>query len=309
MQSGKHLARESRFAGMALACAVIALVVAVTAGFGAFARGDGSKASAVSPRGERYEYVTTGVYAFNTERVVAEGVGWDWVTLFFAAPALLMAAPRVARGSLRARLFALGILAYFVYQYLMYSVYWAFGPLFVPFVVIYGSAAATIAWIVSSVDIATLPRSFSARFPGKTMAVVCVLMSLQLVVMWSQRIAAGYRGDFAGAGFQGMPTLTVQAMDLGMIVPLALATAVFAWRRRPWGYLLASVFAVKGVTMAGAICSMLISAAMVEGRLEVGPFAIFAVATSLFSLLAWRIFGSIIAEKPAPVAAPVPLGA
>jgi hypothetical protein len=280
----------------------IALLAGVTAGIGAFGRGDGSTAQATSIRGEEYEYATTGVYAYNPERVVSEGVGWDWVTLIFAVPALIVSLPGVYTGSLRAKLFAVGLLGYFVYQYLMYSVFWAFGPLFVPFIVIYAASALAIVWLVSTIDVGSLPGRVSARFPGRAMAVTSSAMALMLVGMWSQRIAAAYRGDWASAGLLGMPTLTVQAMDLGLIVPLALATSALVWRGHRWGYLLAPVFAVKGVTMAGAICAMLVSAAITEGALEVGPFAIFGVATALFGLLAWRMLGSISdvrAERPA----------
>lgn len=56
------------------------------------------------------------------------------VTLALAVPALLAAVPAVARGSLRGRLLALGLLVYFFYQYLEYAVFWAFGPLFPLFV-------------------------------------------------------------------------------------------------------------------------------------------------------------------------------
>lgn len=280
------------FTGVAALCLAIALVAALTAGAGAFLRGDGAKASDVSIRGEQYEYVTSGIYAYNAERVVAEGVGWDYLTLFFAVPALIVTLPFMVRGSLRARLFAIGILGYFFYQYLMYSVFWAFGVLFVPFIVLYSLSAIAIIWLVRGIDVASLPDRFTDRFPGKTMAVVSTIMALQLVAMWSVRISHAYRGDFAAAGFLGMPTLTVQALDLGMIVPLALATAVLAWRRTAWGYLLASVFAVKGVTMAGAICAMLISAALVEGSLEVPAFVSFGLATAAFGFIAYRTLSS-----------------
>lgn len=284
---------NERYRGIAAACVALALVAAATAAFGAFARGDGSTKSAVSIRGESFEYVTTGVYAYNPVRVVAEGVGWDYVTLFLVVPAMLLAAVFIARGSLRARLFALGLLGYFFYQYLMYSVFWGFGPLFVPFIVIYSASAALIVWLVSTIDVALLPQRFDTRFPGKTMAVISILMALQLVAMWAQRISAGLRGDWEAAGMYGMPAMSVQALDLGIIVPLALVTGILAWRRHSWGYLLGPVFAVKGVTMAGAICAMLISAAIVEGSLEVGSFAIFATATALFGALAWRMLASI----------------
>ena len=119
------------------------------------------------------------------------------------------------------------------------------------------------------------------------------VMGLQLVAMWVPRIATGLSGDLAGAGLMGTPTLAVQALDLGIIVPLALATAVFAWQRKPVGYLLAAVFSIKGVTMSGAIVAMLISAWIVEGRLDVAPFALFSIATAVAGTIAFFILRSI----------------
>ncbi len=280
------------YRGIIILCVLLALSAGATAAVGVFGRGTGATEAAVSIRGEAFEYATDGIYAFNPERVVAEGVGWDVVTLLFAAPALLLVLPSIRRGSLGGRLFAVGILAYLFYQYLMYAMFWALGPLFPVFIVLYAGAASAIVWIVSTVDVGSLPERFSAGFPRIGMAVFSVLVALMLLGMWTQRIATGLRGDLAGAGLLGMPTLTVQAMDLGMLVPLALLTAVTLWRKHPWGYLLAPVFAVKGVTMAGAICAMLVSAALVEGSLEIAPFVAFASVAAASGVLAWRMLRS-----------------
>jgi hypothetical protein len=285
------------FKGVASLCLVIAVLAAVAAGAGIFLRGGGATASATSIRGEQYLYVTEGIYAFNPVRVVAEGVGWDYVTLFVAVPVLLLSLPGVARGSLRARLLATGILGYFFYQYLMYAQFWAFGPLLPLFIALYALSAVAIVWTVSTVDIAELPSRVGDSFPRKGMAVFCSAMALMLTAMWAQRLATAYRGDLSGAGLLGQPTFTVQVMDLGMLVPLAVATAVLLWRENPWGYLLGVVFAVKGATMAGAICAMLISAAVVEGQLEVVPFAIFGAAALVSAGLAWRMLANVAEDE------------
>lgn len=281
------------YRALAALCLAIALVAGVASAIGVFARGDGSTASAVSIRGEEYEYATTGVYAYNAERVVAEGVGWDALTLFAAVPALLACVPFIARGSLRGRLAAAGICGYLVYQYLMYSVFWAIGPLFPVFIVLYPASFAAIVWIVSTIDVPALPGAFTERFPRKSIAIFSGVMAVQLVLMWVPRIASALSGDFAGANLLGTPTLSVQALDLGIIVPLALATAVLSWKRRPVGYLLAAVFSVKGVTMSGAIVAMLVSAWIVEGRLEVAPFGLFLLATLVAGAIAFFVFKSM----------------
>jgi len=284
------------FKGIAALLLVIALVAGVAAGIGVFARGSGATAQATSIRGEEFEYATDGVYAYNPERVVAEGVGWDAVTLFFAVPLLLATLPSVSRGSLRGRLVATGVLGYLCYQYLMYAIFWALGPLFPVFIALYPAAFAGIVWIVTTIDVAELPERVSARFPRRGVAIYSLAMAAMLVVMWSQRIALGLSGDLAGAGLMGMPTLSVQALDLGIIVSLAALAGVLLLKRHAWGYLLGPVFAIKAVTMAGAICAMLVSAALVEGSLEVAPFAVFGTATLLAARLAWRAIGSVTAD-------------
>lgn len=286
---------------------VVALLAGTAAAIGITQRGSGATAEATSILGERYSYAIDGVYAHNAVRVVAEGVGWDAVTLFLAVPALLVAAVFVASGSLRARLAALGLFGYLAYQYLMYAMFWAVGPLFPLFVVLYPAALLGIAWIVGTLDTRALAAAVRPGFPRRTLAVFAAVMSAMLVVMWVPRIAAGIAGDPVGANLLGTPTLTVQALDLGLVVPLSLATAVLVWRRHRAGYVLGALFTVKAVTMAGAIVAMLVSAWMVEGTLEVVPFAIFGAVTAFAGVLAARVLLAVpdrLAVVP-PVPEPV----
>lgn len=286
---------------------LVALLAGTAAAIGITQRGSGATAEATSILGERYSYAIDGVYAHNAVRVVAEGVGWDAVTLFLAVPALLVAAVFVARGSLRARLAALGLFGYLAYQYLMYAMFWAVGPLFPLFVVLYPAALLGIAWIVGTLDTRALAAAVGPGFPRRTLAVFAAVMSAMLVVMWVPRIAAGIAGDPVGANLLGTPTLTVQALDLGLVVPLSLATAVLVWRRHRAGYVLGALFTVKAVTMAGAIVAMLVSAWMVEGTLEVLPFAIFGAVTTFAGVLAARVLLAVPDRLAAVLPVPEPV--
>ncbi len=288
--------------GPAALCVAVGLGAAGAAAAGVFLRGDGAAATATSVRGEVIPVVTGGVYAHNAVRVVAEGVGWDIVTLVLVAPVLVGVAPGVARASLRSRLVAVGICAYLFYQYLMYAVFWALGPLFPVFITLYAASAVAAVWLVSTIDVAALPRRVADSFPRRSMAVFCCAMALLLLGMWGGRIAAGVAGDLEAARLEGATTLAVQALDLGMIVPAALATAVLVWRRRPWGYLMATVLAVKGVAMSAAICAMVVVAGAVEGHLEGAPLAIFGVAFVATGLLSRRMLASV--DGAAGLAAP-----
>jgi hypothetical protein len=293
--------RESTI-GPALLLAGIALVAGITAGLGVFARGDGSVQLVTSERGVPYEMATSGVYAYNAERVVAEGVGWDVFTLAVAVPALLVASFFVARGSFRGRLFALGLLGYFLYAYLEYAVTWAFGPLFLAFVAIYGASLLGILWIGGALVRDGLGGRFAETFPRRSWAILNVAMAALLTILWLGRIAAGLGGDLVTAGLTSETTLTVQALDLGLMVPLSVLGAVLVWRRTDVGYAFAAAWSVTFVAMSAAIMAMLLSAFAVEGTLEIVPIAIFGLAASAGIVIGIRAYQSIESTDPAPAA-------
>jgi hypothetical protein len=271
---------------------LVAMLTLAASSAGLWLRGDGSFETVESVRGERYEMATTGVYAWNARQVVVEGIGWDAFTLVIAVPALLLALPTLARGSLRGRLFTVGVLAYLFYQYLMYSVTWAFGPLFLLFVAIYALSLVAIVWIVSTIPLAQLPGRLSDRFPRRGMAVLSFVLAAALVSMWLFRIVRAQESGVQGV-LQGQTTLVVQALDLGLVVPLALFTGVTAWRGRPVGYLLCSTVVVKAFAMASAICAMLLATQVLGGELAVPPLVFFGAAAAASAWLGVRMYRSV----------------
>ena len=275
---------------MAAFAVMVALLAAVAAGLGVFARGDGSYETVTSVRGVTYAMTTDGVYAYNAQRVVSEGVGWDIFTLFVAVPVMLAAAAFVAGGSFRGRLFALGLFGYFFYQYLEYAMTWAFGPLFPMFILIFGASVVGLVWLGASVAGDRIADRFGEHFPSRPFAVVSILMAVLLVVMWTGRIAAGLAGDLETAGLHGETTLVVQALDLGAVVPTALLISALAWRRTAVGYVLASVYVVTSIAMSAAIVAMLLSAGIVEGSFELPPILIFGAFLAVMLVLAVRMY-------------------
>ena len=278
----------------ALICIAVAGLAAVAAGLGVFARGDGAFETVTSVRDVTYRMATDGVYAYNAEQVVAEGVGWDIFTLFVAVPALAVAGWFVAGGSLRGRLAAAGLLGYFLYQYLEYAVTWAFGPLFPLFIAIYAASLAGIVWLGVSLAEEGVPRRFDERFPRRAFAGLNVSLAVLLALMWAARIATGLGGDLEAAGLRGETTMVVQALDLGLVLPTALFVSILAWRRSPAGYVLAAAYTVTGLAMASAIAGMLLSAWAVTGVLELPPLLIFGAFILGSAIVTARIYRSAI---------------
>jgi hypothetical protein len=290
--------RTSSIAVAAVAVAV-AGAAAIASAIGIFARGDGSYQTVTSVRGETYEMATSGVYAYNAQRVVAEGVGWDLFTLLVAVPAMGIAAWFVAHGSVRGLLVAGGLFGYFLYQYLEYAVTWAFGPLFPLFIGLYAASLAGIALVAVEVAREGNVARFGPTFPRRAWPALVVSMSVLLTVLWLGRIMQGLRDGVDGL-LLGETTMTVQALDLGLVVPLSVAVAILAWRGSRIGSAVAAAFAVTFVAMSAAITSMLLSAWAVEGVAEIVPIAIFGLATIASLWLAIRIQRSVLVEGARP---------
>ena len=274
----------------------VAVAAGLAAGAGVLMRGSGATEIVTSPRGETYAMATDGVYAHNAMRVVAEGIGWDAFTLAVAVPALLIASIWVARGSFRGRLVAAGLLGYFAYMYLEYAVTWAFGPLFPLFIAIYAGSLIGLVWIGVILAADGVGNRFSARFPRRSWAGLSLGMAVLLTLLWAQRIADGLAGPVA---LHGETTMTVQALDLGLVVPLSVGTALLALRRWPAGMVAAAAFAVMFTAMCTAIGSMLVSAWLVTGVLELPPILIFGLAAVIGLALGLRMFAAARGE-PAP---------
>ena len=285
---------------LAALAAAVALLAGAAAALGVFARGDGSFVTVTSARGEIYEMATTGVYANNALQVVAEGVGWDVFTLVVAAPALLLAAIGTWRGSTRSAIVATGLLGYVLYLHLEYAVTWAFGPLFPLFVVLFAASLAGLIGYGALLAAEGIGHRFSDRFPRRSWAALSIGMSSLLTVMWVGRIAEALGADGAPQ-LHGETTMTVQALDLGLVVPVSLVIAVAALRRHPAGLAAAASFSVTFVAMSAAIASMMISSWIVTGVPAIEPIVIFGVACLLGIAVSTRMLLSLV---PAATRAP-----
>jgi hypothetical protein len=135
-------------------------------------------------------------------------------------------------------------------------------------------------------------------------------IGLLLSAMWGARIVeALLRPDGAGLLFGGT-TMVIQAMDLGLVVPLAALTAWLAWRGDVLGYVLSAVLTVKALAMGAAICAMLLGSWAVEGKLAGVPLLTFTAVSAYAVYLGLAILRAT-REEPADTvpSTRAPLGA
>ena len=116
-------------------------------------------------------------------------------------------------------------------------------------------------------------------------------MAFLLTVLWAERIVQGMSGHVAGL-LHGETTMTIQALDLGLVVPASVVIAVLALRRNPAGLAAAAAFAVTFTAMSAAIGSMLVSAWLVTGNLELPPIVVFGLAAVGGLAIGLRMYAS-----------------
>lgn len=282
--------------GVAALCVAVAFLAGIAAALGVFARGDGIYETVTSARGEIYEAAVNGVYAGNARQLVAEGVGWDVFTLFVVVPILLIAAIFVARASFRGTLIAAGVLGYFMYMHLEYAVTWAFGPMFGLFIAIYGLSLVGLVATGTVIADAGIHDRFTQSFPRRSWAGLSIGMALILTALWFGRIAEGLTADIPV--LHGETTMTVQALDLGLMVPVTVLLGAFALRRIPAALAASTAFAVTFVTMSAAIASMMVSSWVVTGIPAIAPIVVFGVAAVAGVFVAVRMFRSMRTPIP-----------
>jgi hypothetical protein len=301
--------RNTNIAQAAL-CVVIAVLAAIASAAGVFLRGDGSVLTVSSVRGVPYEVAATGVYAYNAHQVVAEGVGWDVFTLIVIVPALLLAALLVARGSFRGRLVATGLLGYLFYMYFEYSVTWAFGPLFLLHVGIAALSLGGMVWLISQLAAVAASLEPAPGFPSRAWAALALAMAGLLGLMWAGRIVEALGSESAAdLMLAGGTTLTVQAIDLVLVLPTLVISSIAALRRSVVGELAAAIVVVVFVAMAAAIDAMLLSAGGINGEVQWPPILVFGGAAGAGLLIGWRMYSALapgqtvagrVASAPSP---------
>ena len=272
--------------------ALIAALALVASAAGVFLRGDLATEPFTTIRGDTVDILLGGAYRYNGKPIAAEGVGWDAVTLLLVIPALLLSLTFLARGSLRARLFTAGILAYFAYQYFEYAMALAYGPFFAVYVAIGALSLTALAVILAGIDLVELRSRVGEGFPRRPMIGFGVFMAVLLGGMWLPLIARTF-GAAEVPELNGGTTLVVQAFDLGFLVPLGLITAITVQRRLAVGFVLSSIVVVKGMAMGAGIASMMAVEWAATGVSQLPPMLIFSLISLVSGVLAVRVFGSI----------------
>ena len=183
--------------------------------------------------------------------------GPDLVTVL-ALVVMSLALLAVRRGSARATLVWLGLLGYVFYTYTGAAFGYAFNNFFLIYVALFSLSMFTLVSAVSSLKIFDLKNRFDPATPRVSVVIALGVFAFLLTALWLAQII-----PFLTSGTlpeiikrSGGVTSFVFVLDLGLVLPLAVLSALWLWQQKPWGYVLAGYILIKAATMGLALLVM-----------------------------------------------------
>jgi hypothetical protein len=185
----------------------------------------------------------------------------DAVTLAMV-PVLLWATWRARAGSLGAHLVSVGILIWLTYGYAHLSIGAPFNAMFLVYLSVLTLAGFAMLDGLLRVDVAAALPAF-AHVPRRATAWFLAIAGAGIAVLWLSEIVVALPGGLPTNIYLSELPNPTWVLDLGWIIPTALAAALMLRRRRP-----------AGPVIAGAMLVMLLILSVT--MLTVVPFALAA---------------------------------
>ncbi|WKZ47145.1 MAG: hypothetical protein QY306_15130 [Anaerolineales bacterium] len=254
--------------------------------------GEGQPYPLTNFRGEEVIINARGLYYWDTLSSAAQMQANDLVTLVLGLPLLSVSLWMTSRGSLRGRLLLTGTLGFILYTYITMCFGAAYNKIFLIYVALFSLSLFAFILSMMSFDLETLPARFSERLPRGWIAGLLFFAAAFLSLAWLGRIAATFTSGAIPA-LENVTSMFIQAMDLGVIVPLCILSGILLLRQSAWGYLLASVSLLKFLTMGAAVSLMSFNMARVGAPISAVELTIFPSITLANLVMAALLFRSI----------------
>ena len=264
---------------------LIGILTLIAAGTGLFYQTDGQPYPFTSHRGEEVMIYGRGIYAYDTVSSVAQAQANDLVMLVLGLPLLVVSTWLAFRGSLRGQLLLTGTLGFILYTYISMAFLSAFNALFLFYTALYSLSLFAFILCMMSFDLESLPERFSERLPRRWIAGLLFFIGAFLSLAWLGRILPPILQDQTPL-LENSTTMVIQAMDLGLVLPLVVLAGILLLRSNAWGYLLASIALMKGMTMGIAVSAMGINMALQGVPDSLGILIPFIVITLLNLVMA-----------------------
>jgi hypothetical protein len=241
-------------------------------------------------RGEEVMINARGLYFWDTVSMAAQMQANDLVALVIGLPLLALSFWLTLHGSLRGRIMLAGTLGFILYTYITMSFGTHYNALFLVYVALFSLSLFAFVLTMMSFDLETLSKHFSEDMPRGWIAGFLFFAAAFLTLAWLGRIVVTFSPG-AVPPLENTTSMFIQAMDLGIIVPVCVLSGILLLRRKSWGYLLASVGLLKFLTLGIAVSLMGLNMARVGAPVSMVELIIFpgmAIAGIVMTIILLR---------------------
>lgn len=242
--------------------------------------GEGTPYTLTNFRGEEITINARGLYYWDTVSSAAQMQANDLVVLVLGLPLLAISFWLTLHGSLRGRLLLTGTLGFILYTYITMCFGAAYNKFFLVYVALFSLSLFAFILSMMSFDLKTLPGHFSEKLPRGWIAGLLFFAAAFLSLAWLGCIAPTMLQDQTPM-LENVTSMFIQAMDLGVVVPLCLLAGILLLRREAWGYLLSSVALLKFLTMGVAVSLMGLNMARVGVPVSAVELIVFPIIALL----------------------------
>ena len=238
--------------------------------------------------GQNVKLYAKGLYKNDSVSIGLQAIGQDIVTLIIGLPLLLISLFIYRKNLLKGKLLLTGTLGYFLYTYTSYSFLSMYNSFFLIYVMLMSLSFYAFTLTMMSFDLENISSCFSKKLPVKLIGGVLIFMAIAVGMMWLEIILPALKQGTFPKLLEQYSTLTIQVLDLGFVVPTTILAGVLLIKRKPFGYLLASVMIIKEVTLVTAIISMVIVqiySGINVGLIQILMFSIFDLVLIYFIII------------------------
>ena len=207
--------------------------------------------------------------------VAVQGIAQDYVTLFLAVPLLLAALILSFRDSYRARFLLAGVLNYFLVTYLFYLEIAMYNEMFRAYVILTGASFFAFVLLLMTFDIQKTALMFKSSIREKFFGGFLIFNCIAIGLLWlSVVLPPLIDGSVIPEAVQHYTTVTVQGLDLALLLPISFVSGSLLIKRRPFGYLMSKVTLVFLPLLMTALTAKIIAMALTGANVIPAVFII-----------------------------------
>lgn len=242
---------------------LITIFAALAAGFGIFSNFGPGVFEYETIRGQTIEIYGIGIYQHMSADVAIQGIAQDYITLLLAIPLLIISLIGYRRNILQAKFILAGTLGYFLVTYLFYSAMGMYNIMFLPYVILLCLSFFGLFIILKSLIKTEILSLFSLKSPSKFVGWFLIINSVSIAFLWLNIIVPPlFDGTIYPAELNHYTTLIVQGFDLGLLLPICFVSGFLLLKKKPEGYLYATIYLVFLSLLMTALTAKIIAMAL-----------------------------------------------